>query len=109
MTSIFLDVVVVYPCGPLALGVEKPDKDGELEHIVEGNEVKDEAGELIDHVEQAEDHPVGEPLLVVAQAVRFERVEAHEHGVSHAQESRQDRLPDAEYHEKNQTDKTILK
>jgi hypothetical protein len=72
VTSIFFDVAVVYPRGTLALGVEEPDEDGELEQVVEGDEVEDEAGELVDHVEQTEDHPVGERLLVVAQTVRFE-------------------------------------
>jgi hypothetical protein len=52
VTSIFFDVVVVYPRGTLALGVEEPDENGELEHVVEGDEVEDEAGELVDHVEQ---------------------------------------------------------
>jgi len=108
VTSVLLDIVVVYPCGALALGVEEPDKDCELEHVVEGDEVEDEAGELVDHVEQAKDHPVGEPLLVVSLTVRFEGMEAHEHGVCHAQESRQDGLANAEHHEEHQADKTVL-
>lgn len=108
VTSIFFDVVVVYPRGTLALGVEEPDEDGELEHVVEGDEVEDEAGELVDHVEQTEDHPVGEPLLVVAQTVRFEGVEAHEHGVGNTQESSEDGLADAEHDEEHQADQTVL-
>ena len=32
---------------------------------VEGNEVEDEACELIEEVEETEDGPVGEPLLVI--------------------------------------------
>ena len=43
VTSIFFDVVAVYPRGTLALGMEEPDEDGELEHVVEGDEVEDEA------------------------------------------------------------------
>jgi hypothetical protein len=108
VTSIFFEAVVVYPGGTLALGVEEQDEDGELEHVVEGDEVEDEAGELIDHVEQTEDHPVGEQLLVVAQTVRFEDVEAHEHGVGNTQESSEDGLGDAEHDEEHQADQSVL-
>ena len=109
MSRILLDVVVVDPCGTLALGVEEPDEHGQLEHIVEGDEVEHEAGELVDHVEHAEDHPVGEPLLVVADSIGLEGVEAHEHRVGNSEEGCQDGLADAEHHEEHQGDQTVLK
>jgi hypothetical protein len=95
VTSIFFDVVVVYPRGTLVFEVKEQDKDGELEHVVEGDELEEEAGELFDHFEQTKDHPVGEPLLVVAQTVRLEGVKAHQHGVGNTQESIEDSLADA--------------
>jgi hypothetical protein len=108
VTSIFFDVVIVNPRGTLALEVEEPDEDGELEHVVEGDEMEDEAGELVDHIEQTEDHPVDKPLLFVAQTVRFEGVEAHEHGEGNTQESSEDGLADAEHDEEHQADQTVL-
>ena len=51
MSGIFLDIVVVDPCGTDGLGVEQPDEHGKLQNIVEGDKVEDEPGKLVDHVE----------------------------------------------------------
>ena len=49
MSGVGVDQLLVDVCGSLESGVEQPDESGDLEHIVEGNEVKDEAGELVSH------------------------------------------------------------
>ena len=79
------DVVVVDPGGAGGLRVEQQHQNGQLEHIVEGDEVENETRELIDHVEEAEDDPVGQPLSIVGLTIRLQRVEAHENGISHSQ------------------------
>ena len=65
MSGVGVDQLLVDVCGSLESGVEQPDESCDLEHIVEGNEVKDEAGELVSHGEESEDYPVGKPLLVI--------------------------------------------
>lgn len=65
VVGIFLDVVVVDPGGADGLRVEEPDQYCQLQHIVERDKVKHEASELVDHVKEAKDDPIGEPLLIV--------------------------------------------
>ena len=88
--------------------MEKPNKHGEFKHIVEGDEVEYESGELVNHVEEAEDDPVGQPLLVISQPIGLQGVEAHENGVRDTQEGRQDGLANAEHHEEHEAREAVL-
>ena len=58
-------VVVVHEGGATDAGVEEGHQEAELDHVVEGNEVEDEASKVVENVEAAEDDPVGEPLLLL--------------------------------------------
>ena len=105
-----LNVFIVDVGGSVESGVEEDDQGGQLEHVVEGDQVENESGKLVDHAEQAEDHPVSQPLLVVG-AVRagwLEGVETHEHGVSNCYQVCDDGLADAEDHEQHEADQGVL-
>ena len=59
------DESVINGLGTVEVGEEKPDEEGEADPVPVGNEVEDEAEEGLSDVEDTEDHPVGEPNLVV--------------------------------------------
>ena len=101
MTGVGFDVQSIDDWSAKGRGVEEPDEGGKLEHVVERDEVEDEAGELVDHVEDTEYYPVSEPLGIVTQAIRLESVEAHEHRVCNTEESGDDWLADAKHDEGN--------
>lgn len=61
--------------------VEEIDVEGELDEVVEGDRGEDKAEEGIRNSADAEDNPVGEPLTVIASALRLECFEAHVRGV----------------------------
>ena len=96
-----LDKLVVHVCCSAEGGVEQPDESCNLQHVVEGDEVQDASGKLVNHGEQAEHNPVGEPLLIIIRSFWLESVETHEHGVSHSDHVGNDGLADAEHHEKH--------
>jgi hypothetical protein len=68
--------------------VKEPDEDEKLDEPVEGDELNQEAsGHLLDKAEHPEDHPVGQPLLVILLTCsRLYRIEAHEARVGHPDE-----------------------
>lgn len=45
--------------------LEEPDEEADAEVVPVGDEVENEAEEGFDDLEAAEDHPVGQPVLVV--------------------------------------------
>jgi len=45
--------------------LEEPDEEADAEVVPVGDEVENEAKEGFDDLEAAEDHPVGQPVLVV--------------------------------------------
>jgi hypothetical protein len=51
--------------GSMELGSEEPDEEAEADPVEVGDEVEDESEEGFQNVEETEDHPVGEPDLVV--------------------------------------------
>jgi hypothetical protein len=109
VSGVLLDVVVVDPGSAHRLRVEQPDQDCQLQHIVEGDEVEDKARELVDHIEESEDDPVGQPLLIIfLTAAVLQSVERHEHGVRDAQECSENGLPDAKYDECYESAESIL-
>ena len=67
--------------------MEEPDQEAELDEEIEGNKGKDEASELVQDVEQAEDDPVCQPLFVIISTVRLKGEERHEAGVSNAEQA----------------------
>ena len=114
--DILLDVVRVDPGGANGLRVEQPDKHGKLEHVVEGDEVEDETSKLVNHVEEAEDDPVGKPLLVIILAllglrllvVVLEGMEGHEDWISDTEKCGDKSLSDAKDHEKDEGSEGVL-
>ena len=107
--GVLLDVVVVDPGRAHGLRVEQPDQDCQLQHIVEGDEVKDKARELVNHVEEAKDDPVGEPLLVISlSAAVLQSVERHEHGIGDSQKGSENGLADAEHNECDESTESEL-
>jgi hypothetical protein len=58
--------------------VEKVHEECEFEHVVEWNPLKNEAGEMINNVEDSEDNPVSEPLFLLRLIVRIETDEGFE-------------------------------
>ena len=108
MADVGVDELLIDVGGALELRVEQPNERGDLQHVVERNEAEDEACELVGHCEEAEDHPVSQPLLVVARLVGLQGVETHEHGVGHADEIGDNGLSDAENNEKHEEDQGVL-
>ena len=103
-----LDQLVVHVGCSAESGMEQPDESCYLQHVVEGDEVEDASGKLVNHCEQAEHNPVGEPLLIIVRAFRLESVETHEHGVGHSDHVGDDGLADAENHEEHEADQGSL-
>ena len=64
--------------------VEKVNQESTLQEEVEWDETQDDSGELVNDVESAKTHPVGEPLLVVIEAFGLKSHEAHECWVSNS-------------------------
>ncbi len=64
--------------------MEQENKEAEFEYEVEWDEMQDEAAPLVDNVEQAEDHPVSQPLFVIVEPVAFQRKEAHKGWVGYS-------------------------
>lgn len=60
-----LDGSVVNSGSTVGLGQEQVCVESNLDPGVVGDEVDNESEEGLDHVEEAEDHPVGEPNLVI--------------------------------------------
>jgi len=58
--------------GALGGRVEQVDEEAQFEEVVEGNNLEDDARELVDDVEAAETHPIRQPHLVVVKAVAFQ-------------------------------------
>ena len=52
--------------------MEQVDEEAQFEEVVEGNNLEDDARELVDDVEAAETHPIRQPHLVVVKAVAFQ-------------------------------------
>ena len=50
-----LDILLVHKSSSESLRVEEDDENDDLEDVVEGDESEDEAGELVDDVEDADD------------------------------------------------------
>ena len=63
------DVDVVDGGGTARYWVEEPDEENELEEEVEGDESENKAGELVHDIEESENNPVRQPLLVVVGAL----------------------------------------
>ena len=59
------------------LGMVQPGEETNLEEEVEGNPGDEEAGALLHDGGEAEDDPVGQPLLVVGGAVGVDGLEGH--------------------------------
>ena len=104
MARVGTDVVVVNPGRPLALRVEKPDQNRQLQHIVEWDKVQDETGKLVDHIEETKYDPVGKPLLIIALIVGLECTERHKDWVSDTDKGSKDGLADAEHHKEHEAD-----
>ena len=51
--------------GTVELGGEEPDEEAEADPVEVGDEVEDKSEEGLDDVKESEDHPVGEPHLIV--------------------------------------------
>ena len=101
------DVHVVNGSGAAGDWVEQPDEEDQLEEEVEWDECQDESSELVDNVEEAEDNPVCEPLLVIISALRLESQEGHEAGVGNAEKASDVGIADAEHHEDYSSDKAV--
>ena len=75
-----------------------------------------EASELVNHVEEAEDDPVGKPLLVIVLAllglrllvVVLQGVERHEYWVSDTEKCGDDGLSDAKDYEEDEGSERVL-
>jgi hypothetical protein len=81
------EVGVVNPGGALGLGVEEEHEEGELEHVVERNEVENKSSKVIDDLEASEHNPVGEPLLLLLLIVLVEGQEGSEGGVRNSDQA----------------------
>ena len=67
---------------------EYEESDSNVE--VEGDEVEDETTELVNEVEESEDGPVGEPLLVVVLASWLDGLDALDWGINYCEDYCQD-------------------
>ena len=101
------DVGVVDNGRSIADWVEQPNEEDELEEEVEWDECEDEASELVDNVENSEDNPVGEPLLVIVRTLRLESQEGHEARVGDAEQAGNVGVADAEHDEHNTGDEAV--
>ena len=78
--------------------------------------MEDEASKLVNHVEEAEDDPVGKPLLVIILAllglrllvVVLKGMEGHEHWVSDTEKCGDESLSNAKDHEKDEGSEGVL-
>ena len=64
--------------------MEEPDEEGELKEEVEGDELKDEAREVVDDIGNAKHNPVCEPLSIISCSIRFKCEERHETRIGNA-------------------------
>lgn len=87
--------------------MEKPHQEAELEEEVEGNEGENESSKLVQEIEQAEDDPIGQPLLIVVFALRLQSQKAHKNGVGNAQERRDVGRANAEHDEYDAKAETV--
>ena len=71
-----LDNRIVDGLRPLSHGGEEVHKESELDPEVVGDHAEEEASEVVQESEDAEDNPVGQPLFVVIRAVSLECLNA---------------------------------
>ena len=81
--------------------MEEPDEEGELEEEVEGDELENEAGEMVDDIGDAKHNPVCEPLSIISCSVRFKCEERHEAWVCNAKNACDVGVSDTKHHENN--------
>lgn len=76
--------------GASGLGSEQVHEEAELDPVPVGDEGKDAAADVVNEVEEAEDDPVGEPLLVVGFGLGLKGLDALESGVQDSDGQGQD-------------------
>ena len=87
--------------------MEEPDEEDQLEEEVEGDESQDKSGELVDDVEETEDDPVCEPLLVILRTLGLESEEGHGAWVCDAEEAGDVGVTDAEHDEDDASNQAV--
>ena len=102
------DVILVDEGSSEGGRVEEPYEEGKLEEEVEGNELKDEAGEVVDDIGNTKHNPVCEPLSIITCSVRFKCKEGHEAGIGNAKDASDVGVSDTKHHENNASVKCIF-
>lgn len=72
----WLDNLIVDNLRALGLGSKEVDEEDELDPEVVWDHVKEASGEVVQEGENAENDPVGQPLLVVVGALSLECLDA---------------------------------
>ena len=103
------DEVVVDGGGAHSGWVEEEHKESQLQEIVEWDELENHTGELVDHVEGSETHPVCEPLLVVINSLGLESNETHECWIGNPNDIGNVGLANAKHDEENSCNEGVLK
>jgi len=70
---------------------QEPDEDKQADDVPVWNIVQEKAEEGLDRHEHAEDHPVGEPHLVVSVGLRVDGKDGFHRGVNHGKRSDQNK------------------
>ena len=102
-----LQVVFVDPGGAVDAGVEHCDQNEHLQHVVEGDEVQDEAREVVHNLEEAKHNPVSQPLRLFFSLAMVKRQEGLEGGVCNTKQAGNVGLANAEDDGHDQRDKSI--
>ena len=100
-------MVIVHPGGSVGAWVEQEHEGAHLQEIIEGNELEDDSGELVDNGEDTEANPVGEPLLVIILTFGLESNETLEAWIGNSDDLGDVSLSDSHHDEEHGDSETV--